>query len=176
MVSQPRGSTIARISAIVPGQHMSASAGPWPGQSSSSPKDWKSDGHVKIYNSVSARSPLTKSKEKKNREQYKKHECQCSDRLSAVKCSRSTRVFQHSGIEPNPPILLLLTLTTKPLVRINHLKKKIYDSLYFPTCNQFCFAYRTVAVRFFKLNIKARHEILELLNANLDRYIFSHST
>ena len=40
---------------------MWASAGPGP--SSSSPKQWKSDGRVKIYNSVSARSPLTKSKE-----------------------------------------------------------------------------------------------------------------
>ena len=59
-VSQLRGSTIAIISAHVPGQHMWASAGPGP--SSSSPKQWKSDGRVKIYNSVSARSPLTKSK------------------------------------------------------------------------------------------------------------------
>ena len=42
---------------------MWASAGPGP--SSSSPKQWKSDGRVKIYNSVSARSPLTKSKGKK---------------------------------------------------------------------------------------------------------------
>ena len=36
---------------------MWASAGQ--GQSSSSPKLWKSDGRVKIYSSVSARSPLT---------------------------------------------------------------------------------------------------------------------
>ena len=64
-VSQLRGSAIARlmiISAHVPGQHMWASAGPGP--SSSSPKQWKSDGRVKIYKSVSAGSPLTKSKEK----------------------------------------------------------------------------------------------------------------
>ena len=45
---------------------MWASAGPGP--SSSSPKQWKSDGRVKIYNSVSARSPLTKSKKKNYRE------------------------------------------------------------------------------------------------------------
>ena len=62
-VSQLRCSTIAIISAHVPGQHMWASAGQGP--SSSSPKQWKLDGRVKIYNSVSARSPLTKSKEKK---------------------------------------------------------------------------------------------------------------
>ena len=61
-VSQLRGSTIAIISAHVPGPHMWASAGPGP--SSSSPKQCKSDGRVKIYNSVSARSPLTKSKKK----------------------------------------------------------------------------------------------------------------
>ena len=41
---------------------MWASAGQGP--SSSSPKQCKSDGRVKIYNSVSARSPLTKSKKK----------------------------------------------------------------------------------------------------------------
>ena len=42
---------------------MWASAGLGP--SSSSPKQWKSDGRVEIYNSVSGRSPLTKSKETK---------------------------------------------------------------------------------------------------------------
>ena len=42
---------------------MWASAGPGP--SSSSPKQWKSDGRVKIDNFVSARLPLTKSKKKK---------------------------------------------------------------------------------------------------------------
>ena len=62
VVSQLRGPTIAIISAHVPGQHIWARAGP--GQSSNSPKEWKSDGRVKIYNFVSARSPLTKSKEK----------------------------------------------------------------------------------------------------------------
>ena len=41
---------------------MWASAGPGP--SSSSPKQSKLDASVKIYNSVSARSPLTKSKKK----------------------------------------------------------------------------------------------------------------
>ena len=40
---------------------MWASAGP--GLSSSSPKQWKSDGHVMIYKFVSTRSTLTKSKE-----------------------------------------------------------------------------------------------------------------
>ena len=62
-VSQLRGSTIAIISAHVPGPHMSASAGPGP--TSSYPKQCKSDGRVKIYNSVIARSPLTKSKKRK---------------------------------------------------------------------------------------------------------------
>ena len=52
VVSQLLGSTIAIISAHVPGQHMWASAGQGP--SSSSPKQCKSDGRVKIYNSVSA--------------------------------------------------------------------------------------------------------------------------
>ena len=65
-VSQLRGSTIAIISAHVPGPPMWESAGPGP--SSSSPKQWKSDCRVKIYNSVSARAPLTKSKNRKNME------------------------------------------------------------------------------------------------------------
>ena len=43
-------------------------ASPGPGPSSSSPKQWKSDGHIEIYNSVRARSPLTKSKKKIYRE------------------------------------------------------------------------------------------------------------
>ena len=65
-VCQLRGSTIAIISAHVPGQHMWASADPGP--SSSSSKQWKSDSRVKIYNSqsVSARLPMTKSKKEKN--------------------------------------------------------------------------------------------------------------
>ena len=59
-VSQLQGSTITIISAHVPGLHIWARAGPGP--SSSSPKQWKSDVRLKIYNSASARSPLTKSK------------------------------------------------------------------------------------------------------------------
>ena len=62
-VSQLRGSTIAIISAHVPGLHMWASAGQ--GLSLSSQKQCKSDGRVKIHNSVIARLPLTKSKEEK---------------------------------------------------------------------------------------------------------------
>ena len=67
---------------------MWASAGPGP--SSSSPKQWKSDGRVKIYNSVSARSPLTKSKKKKlyRAQQYKKRAGQCTDGLSATQNGR----------------------------------------------------------------------------------------
>ena len=63
-VSQLRGSIITTISAHVPGPHMWVSAGAGP--SSTSPEQWKLDSCVKIYNSVSARSPLTKSKSKEN--------------------------------------------------------------------------------------------------------------
>ena len=48
-VSQLWFLTIAIISVDVPGKHMWLSAGPGP--SSGSPKQWKSDSHVKIYNS-----------------------------------------------------------------------------------------------------------------------------
>ena len=61
VVSQLWGSTTATISAHVPDLHMWPSAGQGP--ISSSPKQWKSDGCVKIYN-----SPLTKSTREKNRE------------------------------------------------------------------------------------------------------------
>ena len=55
-VSQLRGSTIAIISAHVPGQHMWASADPGP--SSRSPKQWKSDGPIMVvlrFTTLSAR-------------------------------------------------------------------------------------------------------------------------
>ena len=82
---------------------MWASAGP--GQSSSSPKQWKSDGHVKIYNSASARSPLTKSKKKKNYREHsniKKHACQCTDGLSAMQNGRGAADSFSTHQESNP--------------------------------------------------------------------------
>ena len=90
-----------------------------------------------------------------------------------AKWPRCCRGFQHSsGIKPISPDSLQPVLTTKPLVRINCSKKTLYDnydSSYFATCKLGCnrfFAYRTVVLGFFKLNIKARHEIREFLNAN----------
>ena len=64
-VSQLRGTTIATISAHVPSLLMWVSLGSGP--SSSSRQQWKSDCHVKIYNSVTVREwlPLTKSKKHK---------------------------------------------------------------------------------------------------------------
>ena len=60
-----------------------------------------------------------------------------------------------------------LTATSlKPLNRINRWKKRYMTRRISPLANDF-FAYRTVVLGFFKLNIKARHEIRELLNANL---------
>ena len=64
------------------------------------------------------------------------------------------------------PDSLQLALTTKPLVHINCLKKMVYDSSYFATCNRF-FAYTTVVLGLIKMNIKARHEIRIFLSANL---------
>ena len=53
---------MAIISVYVPGQHMLASAGLGP--TPSAPKQWKLDGSVKIYNSVST----DEIQEQKNRE------------------------------------------------------------------------------------------------------------
>ena len=96
-VSQLLGSTMVVIPAHVPGLHMWASAGPR--TSSSSPKQWKSDSHLKIYNFVRKRSQwlLIKSKKKKLRrvQQYK------SLRVSALtgsvprKMAKGCKQFQH---------------------------------------------------------------------------------
>ena len=85
-----------------------------------------------------------------------------------AKWQRRCSSFQDlSGINPKSPDYLQLALTTKPLVCINRWKKRVYDSLYFATCNQIFFAYRIDLLRLFKLNFKARYEIREFLNANL---------
>ena len=56
--------------------------------------------------------------------------------LSATQWLRRCKALQHSsGIEPKTPDSLWPVLTTKPLVRINGLKKTVYDSPYFTTCN-----------------------------------------
>ena len=79
-----RGSTltIAIISAHMPGLHIWASAGPGP--SSSSPKQWESDGCVKIYNSCQREISTDEIQEEKNYREHSniKSECQCIDRLS----------------------------------------------------------------------------------------------
>ena len=73
--------------------------------------------------------------------QYKKHACQTVSALTGSvprKMTRSCRRIQHSsGIEPISPDILQLTLTTKSLIRINCLKKTVYNSSYFATCNWF---------------------------------------
>ena len=113
-------------------QHMWASAGQ--GQSSSFPKQWKSDSCVQIYNSVSARMPLTKSKKKKCREHSNIKSARVTALTGSVPRKRSSRSFQHtSGIEPMSPDSLLHALTTKPLVRIDCSKKQYMTRHFFPT-------------------------------------------
>ena len=133
-VSQLQNSTIAIISAHVPGPYMWASAGPDP--SSSSPKQCKSDDRVEIYNSVSARSPLTKSKKEKIRaQQYKKRACQCSAMQNWL--GAAERISTLQKIESMLPDTLQPVLTTKSLIRFNLQGKTAYDSSYFATCNWF---------------------------------------
>ena len=97
-----------------------------------------------------------------------KRERQCTDGLSAMRNGRgAAEEFQHSsGIEPISPDSLLPASTTKPWVRISYMKKTVYDSSFFASCNRF-FAYRTVVLGLFKLNIKAGHEIRKFFSANL---------
>ena len=69
---------------------------------------WKSDGSVKIYNSVSARLPLTKSKKKKYRaQQYKKCVWECTDWLSATQNGLGAAKGFSSHQELNPYCLTL---------------------------------------------------------------------
>ena len=80
---------------------------PWP----IAPKQWKSDGSVKIYSSVSARSPLKKSKKKKNigSTAIYEHLYQCTEKngmLHIVFCNLQSIFFHFS-------ILILFTSNIK---------------------------------------------------------------
>ena len=158
------GSTIAIISAHVPGPHMRASA--VPGQSS--PKQWKSDGRVKIDNSVSTKSPLTKYK-KRNIIESSNIKARVSVHWRAqchAKWPRGSREFQHHAeIEPKSPDSLQLTLTSKPgssqSIETNGIWLVVFRNLQPIFCKQDCRS------GWFKLKIKARHQIPEFLNANL---------
>ena len=167
--SQLQGSTIVIISAHVPGQHMWTRAGP--GLSSSSPKQCKSDGLVKIYNSASARSQLTKSKKKKNIESAAIKKALVSVHRRAwcrAKWQRLDRVFQHSSeIKPMTPDCLLLTLTSKPSTAANacHWFVSIAVSQ-FATCNQFV-CIQDCCAWIFQVEYQGQERIPEFLNANL---------
>ena len=73
------------------------------------PKQCKSDSRVKIYNSVRARSPLTKSKKKniERAQQYKKRACQCTDWLSATQNGQGAAKGFSTHQESNPCCLTL---------------------------------------------------------------------
>ena len=142
---------------------MWTSAGPGP--SSSSSKQWKSDGRVKIYNSVSARSPLTKSKKKKNREHSN-----ISALTGSVPHKMAAALQSVSALARKlNPCLQTLCNQSSPLSHwfVSDAGKKLYMTRHIsPPASDFL-AYRTVILGFFNLNIKVRHEIREFLNANL---------
>ena len=109
-VSQLRDFTIAIISAHVPNQHMWASAGPGP--SSRSLKPCKSDGCVKIYNSVSATSPLTKSKKKKYRERSNIKCASASALTGSVQCKMAEVLLRVAGSSENRTHVARLSATS----------------------------------------------------------------
>ena len=76
------------------------------------------------------------------------------------------KVSAPSGIEPEQPDSLQLTLITKPWVRVSLQENILYNLTCLATGNRF-FECRTVVLRLLRLNIKARHENPEFLNANL---------
>ena len=126
---------MAIISADAPGLHIWPGASAGQGPSSSSPKQWILDGCVTIYNSVSATLPLTNPREKKDREHSNIKSKSVSALTGSVPRKMAKAQQNSSGIEPKLTNSLLLTLTTKPLVHISYLKKMVYLSLYFATCN-----------------------------------------
>ena len=165
-VSQLRGSTIAKISSYVPGQHVLASAGPGP--SSSSPKQWKSGGSVKIYNFVSTRSLLTKSKKKNlsRAKQYEKRACQSTDGLTQNGLGTAERfITDHKSNPSRPTHCESHSPLSHWFVSIAR-KNRYMTHRVSPPATDF-FGYRTVVLGLFKFNIKARYEIREFLNANL---------
>ena len=116
---------------------MWASAGP--GLTSSSPNQWKSDGRVESYNSISARSPLTKTKKNIYRERSKIEIVRVSAKTGSVPCKMAEARQSVSAPCWNRTLIpaLQTALTTKPLVRIDWQKITVYDSSYFATCNRF---------------------------------------
>ena len=92
-------------------------------------------------------------------------------RAQYAKWPRRGRAFQHSaGIEPTSTDSVGLTATS-----LNHWAIDSYQRLekngiwlvVFRHLQPIFLAHRTVILGFFKLNIKARHDIQEFLNANL---------
>ena len=122
------------------------------------------------FTTLSARDRHWRNPRKKNYRERSNIKARVSVHWRAqchAKWPRRGRAFQHSsGIQPKSADSRRPLLTTKPLVCINNRKKTVHDSLYFANCNRF-FGNRTVVLWFFKLNIKARHEIWEFLIANL---------
>ena len=122
------------------------------------------------FTTLSARDRHWRNPRKKN---YRERSNIKSARVSALtgsvprKMAEARQIVQQSsGIEPKLPNSLQLSLTTKTLVSIDCWKKRYMTRRISPPATDF-FAYRTVVLGFFKLNIKARHEIPEFLNANL---------
>ena len=139
-----------------------ASAGQGP--NSSSPKQCKSDGCVKIDNSVRARLPLRKSNENQSAEIWN-HAYQCIDWLSARQNGQKAAEGFSALLESN---LSHLTLCYSPwplsheFVLWSSEKKNSICLVVF--CNLqlfFLCVYRIVVLWLFKLNIKTRHEIPE---------------
>ena len=93
--------------------------------------------------------------------------CPCTDWLSAMQNGRGAAESFSILLEFNQKYPThYLFLTTEPWICVSLQKQKVYFSLFLATCNRF-FACRIVVLGLLRLNIKARHEIPEFLNANL---------
>ena len=115
------------VSAL-PGQHIWASVCQDP--SSSSSKQWNLDGHVKIYNSVSARLPLTKSKRKKN---YREH--------SNIKSARVTWAEIIAILEPLSWLTARSVASCFPDFSKIQKKRRPSKRLFYSSCPWLCEAH-----------------------------------
>ena len=103
------------------------------------------------------RSPRKKKLSRAHWQQYKKRACQCTDKLN-----RGRGFHYSSGIEPKSPDPLQPVLITMPLIRIIWLKKMVYDSSYFATCN-WIFCVKDCRPRIFQLEYQGQTQNTRIL-------------
>ena len=122
-------------------------------------KKCNSDGSIEIYNSISARWPLTKSKKNKN---YRECSNIKSARINALTGSVPRKMAEAlqrvSALNRNGSHVAGLSAASLIHLAIGSyqlLKKTVYDSSYFATCNWF-FGVQDCRTRIFQLEYQGQ--------------------